>query len=117
VRRQYDRPIGSFQALKHRLADMFLAVRRGDRLGCFAALHAGRDDPRRAEATSLAKARRRECQRPAGRTGLQLHGGIGFTWEHDLHLWLKRANAGDALLGSATEHRARLARRLGLEAA
>ena len=117
VRRQYDRPIGSFQALKHRLADMFLAVERATALGYFAALTLAEDDPRRAEAASLAKAEAGDCQRLLVEEGLQLHGGIGFTWEHDLHLWLKRANAGDALLGSATEHRARLARRLGLEAA
>jgi alkylation response protein AidB-like acyl-CoA dehydrogenase len=117
LRRQYDRPIGSFQALKHRLADMFLAVERATALGYFAALTLAEDDPRRAEATSLAKAEAGACQRLVVEEGLQLHGGIGFTWEHDLHLWLKRAKVGDALLGSATEHRARLARRLGLEAA
>ena len=117
VRRQYERPIGSFQALKHRLADLYLAVERATALGYFAALTLAEDDPRRAEATSLAKAEAGDCQRLLVEEGLQLHGGIGFTWEHDLHLWLKRAKAGDALLGSATEHRARLARKLGLEAA
>jgi alkylation response protein AidB-like acyl-CoA dehydrogenase len=117
VRRQYDRPIGSFQALKHRLADLFLAVERATALGYFAALTLAEDDPRRAEAVALAKAEAGDCQRLLVRDGLQLHGGIGFTWEHDLHLWLKRAKAGDALLGGAVEQRARLARRLGLVAA
>jgi alkylation response protein AidB-like acyl-CoA dehydrogenase len=117
VRRQYDRPIGSFQALKHRLADMYLAVERATALGYYAALTLAEDDPRRHEAASLAKAEAGACQRLLVEEGLQLHGGIGFTWEHDLHLWLKRAKAGDALLGDATEHRARLARRLGLAAA
>ncbi len=117
LRRQYERPIGSFQALKHRLADMYLAVERATALGYFAALTLAEDDPRRAEAAALAKAEAGDCQRLLVREGLQLHGGIGFTWEHDLHLWLKRANAGDALLGNATEQRARLARQLGLEAA
>ena len=117
VRRQYERPIGSFQALKHRLADMYLAVERATALGYFAALTLAEDDPRRTEAVALAKAEAGDCQRLLVAEGLQLHGGIGFTWEHDLHLWLKRAKMGDALLGSATEQRARLARRLGLEAA
>ena len=117
VRRQYERPIGSFQALKHRLADMYLAVERATALGYFAALTLAEDDPRRAEAAALAKAEAGDCQRLLVRDGLQLHGGIGFTWEHDLHLWLKRATAGDALLGGAIEQRARLAQRLGLVAA
>ena len=116
-RRQYERPIGSFQALKHRLADMYLAVERATALGYFAALTLAEDDPRRAEATALAKAEAGECQRLVVEEGLQLHGGIGFTWEHDLHLFLKRAKAGDPLLGSAAEQRAKLARRLGLVAA
>ena len=117
VRRQYDRPIGSFQALKHRLADLYLAVERATALGYYAALTLAEDDPRRAEAAALAKAEAGDCQRLLVTDGLQLHGGIGFTWEHDLHLWLKRAKAGDALLGGAVEQRARLARRLGLAAA
>jgi alkylation response protein AidB-like acyl-CoA dehydrogenase len=117
VRRQYDRPIGSFQALKHRLADLFLAVERATALGYYAALTLAEDDPRRAEAAALAKAEAGDCQRLLVRDGIQLHGGIGFTWEHDLHLWVQRAKAGDALLGGAVEQRARLARRLGLVAA
>ncbi len=117
LRRQYERPIGSFQALKHRLADMYLSVERATALGYFAAATLAEDDPRRAEAAALAKAEAGDCQRLLVAEGLQLHGGIGFTWEHDLHLWLKRAKVGDALLGSAAEQRARLARRLGLVAA
>jgi alkylation response protein AidB-like acyl-CoA dehydrogenase len=117
VRKQYERPIGSFQALKHRLADMFLAVERATALGYFAALTLAEDDPRRSEAAALAKAEAGDCQRLVVEDGLQLHGGIGFTWEHDLHLLLKRAKAGDGLLGTAAEQRAKLARRLGLVAA
>jgi alkylation response protein AidB-like acyl-CoA dehydrogenase len=117
VRRQYERPIGSFQALKHRLADMYLCVERATALGYYAALTLAEDDPRRAEAAALAKAEAGDCQRLVVEDGLQLHGGLGFTWEHDLHLWLKRAKAGDALLGGAAAQRARLAARLGLAAA
>jgi alkylation response protein AidB-like acyl-CoA dehydrogenase len=114
-REQFGRPIGSFQALKHRLADLYLAVERASALAYFAALTIAEDDHRRAVAASMAKAAAGECQRLVVRDGLQLHGGIGFTWEHDLHLFLKRAKAGDLLFGTAAAHRARLAALLGLE--
>jgi alkylation response protein AidB-like acyl-CoA dehydrogenase len=111
---QYDRPIGSFQALKHRMANMYLAVERASALCWFAALTIAEDDERRAEAASLAKAAAGECQHLVVTDGLQLHGGIGYTWEHDLHFLLKRAKVGDALFGNAIAHRALLAERLGL---
>jgi len=114
VREQYGRPIGSFQALKHRLADMFLAVERATSLCYFAALTIAEEDPRRSEAASLAKAAVGECQRLVVGEGLQLHGGIGYTWEHDLHFLLKRAKASDAMFGNALSHRAGLASMLGL---
>jgi alkylation response protein AidB-like acyl-CoA dehydrogenase len=113
-REQYGRPIGSFQALKHRMANMFLAVERASSLCWYAALTIAEDDPRRREARSLAKAAVGECQELIVTDGLQLHGGIGFTWEHDLHFFLKRAKAGDGLFGNALAHRAALARMLGL---
>jgi alkylation response protein AidB-like acyl-CoA dehydrogenase len=116
VREQYERQIGSFQALKHRFADAYLSVERATSLCYFAALTVAEDDPRRAEAASLAKAAAGDCQRLLVREGLQLHGGVGFTWEYDLHFLLKRAKAGDALLGTADFHRAELARMLGLTA-
>ena len=115
-REQFGRPIGSFQALKHRLADCYLAVERAASLAYFAALTIAEDDDRRAVATAMAKAAAGDCQRLLTRDGLQLHGGIGFTWEHDLHFLLKRATAGALLFGTAATHRADLARRLGLEA-
>jgi|SRR5829696_1926609 len=114
VREQYGRPIGSFQALKHRMADMYLAVERATSLCYFASLTIAEEDPRRAEAASMAKAAAGECQRLVVQDGLQLHGGIGMTWEQDLHFLLKRALSGDALYGDAVHHRARLARMLGL---
>jgi alkylation response protein AidB-like acyl-CoA dehydrogenase len=113
-REQYGRPIGSFQALKHRMADMYLAVERASALCWYAALTIAEEDRRRHEAASLAKAAVGECQMLVVNDGLQLHGGIGFTWEHDLHFFLKRAKAGDALFGNAIAHRARLAQMLGL---
>jgi alkylation response protein AidB-like acyl-CoA dehydrogenase len=113
VREQYGKPIGSFQALKHRLADMYLAVERATSLGYYAALTIAEDDPQRAVAASMAKAAAGECQRLVAHDGLQLHGGIGVTWENDLHFPVKRAISGDALYGNAVHHRARLARMLG----
>jgi alkylation response protein AidB-like acyl-CoA dehydrogenase len=116
-REQFGRPIGSFQAVKHRLADCYLAVERAHALAWFAVATVAEDDPRRAVATSMAKAAAGDCQRLLTRDGLQLHGGIGFTWEHDLHLLLKRALTGELLLGTSAQHRARLAVLLGLEPA
>jgi alkylation response protein AidB-like acyl-CoA dehydrogenase len=115
-REQFGKPIGSFQALKHRLADAYLAVERASALAYFAALTIAEDDDRRAMATAMAKAAAGECQRLVVKDGLQIHGGIGYTWEHDLHFLLKRAKAGDLLFGTAATHRARLAGLLGLEA-
>jgi alkylation response protein AidB-like acyl-CoA dehydrogenase len=115
-REQFGRPIGSFQALKHRLADMYLAVEKASALAYFAALTIAEDDDRRPVAASMAKAAAGDCQRLVAHDGLQLHGGVGFTWEHDLHLWLKRAKSGDAVFGNAAAHRARLAHELGLAA-
>jgi len=111
---QYDKPIGSFQAIKHRLANMYLSLERATALSYYAALTIAEDDPRRAEAAALAKAAAGDCQRLLTTDGLQLHGGIGYTWEHDLHFWLKRAKTGEYLLGTATTHRAHLAQLLGL---
>ena len=115
-REQFGRPIGSFQAIKHRLADAYLAVERAHALAWYAVLCVAEDDDRRAVATSMAKSVAGDCQRLLTRDGLQLHGGIGFTWEHDLHLWLKRAATGELLAGTSLHHRARLAALLGLEA-
>jgi alkylation response protein AidB-like acyl-CoA dehydrogenase len=115
-RHQYDRPIGSFQAVKHRLVDMYLAVERATSLAYFAALAIAEDDDRRGLATRMAKVAAGECQRLVVQEGLQLHGGIGLTWEHDLHLYLKRAKAADALFGSALAHRSGVAQMLGLHA-
>jgi alkylation response protein AidB-like acyl-CoA dehydrogenase len=114
VREQYDKVIGSFQALKHRFADLFLSVERANAVGYYAALAIAEDDPARVEAAHVAKAAAGDCQRLLAQDGLQLHGGIGYTWENDLHFLLKRAKAGDTLCGSRAFHRAALADELGL---
>jgi alkylation response protein AidB-like acyl-CoA dehydrogenase len=115
-REQFGRPIGSFQAIKHRLADDYLAVERAAALAWYAALTIAEDDERRPIAVAMAKAAAGECQRQVVGDGLQLHGGVGFTWENDLHLFLKRAKTGDFLFGTGASARARLAGMLGLEA-
>lgn len=115
-REQFGRPIGSFQAVQHRLADCHLAVERADALAWFAVATVAEGDDRLPVAASMAKVAAGDCQRLLTRDGLQLHGGIGYTWEHDLHLWLKRAVTGEQLAGTSVAHRARLARLLGLEA-
>lgn len=114
TRRQFDQPIGRFQAVKHKLADMYVAVERARSLLYFAGLTVAENDARRGIATSMAKAAAGDCQRLLVQDGLQLHGGIGFTWEYDLHLYLKRAASLDSLLGDSRLHRRRVARHLGL---
>jgi len=115
-RHQFGVPIGSFQAVKHKAVDMYVAVERARAVCQYAALVLAEGDPAWRTAVSMAKAAAGDCQRLLVRDGLQLHGGVGFTWEHDLHFALKRAKAGDLLFGSAAFHRARLADLLGLAA-
>ena len=108
-REQFGVPIGSFQAIKHKLADMYVLLERARATAYFAALTIAEDDPRRALATSVAKAAVGDCEARLGKEGIQIHGGIGYTWEHDMHLFVRRVIADGALFGTATEHRARIA--------
>lgn len=109
TRRQFDAVIGSFQAVQHKAADMHIAIERARALGYFAALCLAADDPRRRLAASMAKAAAGECQSTVFRHGLQLFGAMGFTWENDLQFALKRAKAGELMLGGAAQHRALIA--------
>jgi alkylation response protein AidB-like acyl-CoA dehydrogenase len=102
---QFGVPIGSFQAVKHKAADMYVAIERARALAYFSALTIAEDDPRRGRAARMAKAAAGECQQVVFRHGLQLFGGMGFTWENELQIYLKRAKAGDLLLGAASVHR------------
>jgi len=102
---QFGVPIGSFQAVKHKAADMYVAIERARALAYFSALTIAERDPRARQAASMAKAAAGECQRVVFANGLQLFGAMGFTWEHELQIYLKRAKAGDMLLGTAAEHR------------
>jgi alkylation response protein AidB-like acyl-CoA dehydrogenase len=113
-REQFGVPIGSFQAVKHKLVDMYVALNRARACAYFAAATVAENDPRRSLAVSMAKAAAGDAQRIIGQEGIQIHGGIGYTWEHDLHLFVKRAKTGDALFGGAADHRQRVARLIGL---
>jgi alkylation response protein AidB-like acyl-CoA dehydrogenase len=113
-REQFGVPIGSFQAIKHKFADMIVSLERARATGYFAALTIAEDDGRRTTATSVAKAAAGDCQRLLAKEGIQLHGGIGYTWEHDMHLYVKRVKSLEPLFGSAATHRARIADLLGV---
>jgi len=108
-RQQFGVPIGSFQAVQHKAVDMHVATERARALSYFAALTISADDPRRRLAAAMAKAAAGECQSVVFRHGLQLFGAMGFTWENDVQFALKRAKAGELLLGGAAEHRAIIA--------
>jgi alkylation response protein AidB-like acyl-CoA dehydrogenase len=109
-RRQFDVPVGAFQAVGHRCAQMLLGVESARSATYFAAWAAGAEPERLAEAASLAKAAASEAGREVTASAIQMHGGIGFTWEADVHWMYKRAQLDAALLGGAGTHRARLAR-------
>ena len=106
---QFGVPIGSFQAVKHKLADMYRDIERARVLVYYAALTLAEDHPDRTLAASMAKAAAGEAQRRCVQDGLQLAGGIGYTWEHDLHLFLRRTMVGELHFGSASHHRRRVA--------
>jgi alkylation response protein AidB-like acyl-CoA dehydrogenase len=113
-REQFGVPIGSFQAIKHKFVDMLVALERARSLGYFAALTIAEDDPRRTSATSAAKAAAGDCERVLAKEGIQIHGGIGYTWEHDMQLFVRRIKSGEPMFGSSAWHRARIAELLGV---
>ena len=111
---QFGRPIGQFQAIKHKCADMLLKVESGKTATYYAMWVAAKDDPELATVAPLAKAFCSEAYFFAASENIQVHGGIGFTWEHDAHLYFKRAKSSELLFGDPTYHRDLLARRLGI---
>ena len=108
-RHQFGVPIGSFQAVKHKAVDMYVSVERARAVAQYAAQTIVENDPRRRVAISMAKAAAGDCQQIAFQHGFQLFGGMGFTWENDLQMALRRAKIGVALFGSTAEHRRRVA--------
>ncbi|HMK61983.1 MAG TPA: acyl-CoA dehydrogenase family protein [Acidimicrobiales bacterium] len=113
-REQFGVKIGSFQAMKHKLANMFVALEAARATAYFAAAAIDEDDERRTEAMSVAKSATADCQKLIAQEGIQCLGGIGYTWEHDMHLYVKRQKVQAALFGTGAQHRAALADRLGL---
>ncbi|MEX1008506.1 MAG: acyl-CoA dehydrogenase family protein [Acidimicrobiia bacterium] len=114
VRVQFGRPIGSFQAIKHKCADMLLETESGKSAAYYAAWAAAEDNEELPVAASLAKAYCSDAYFHAAAENIQIHGGIGFTWEHDAHLYFKRAKSSEILFGDATYHRELLAQRIGI---
>jgi alkylation response protein AidB-like acyl-CoA dehydrogenase len=108
-RHQFARPIGSFQALKHRVADLWVGVTQARAAARYAAAALAAGDPDAPVAVALAKAACSDIAVRAAQECLQLHGGIGFTWEHPTHLYLKRAKSSSIGFGTADRHRASLA--------
>lgn len=114
TRHQFGRPIGVYQAVSHKLADMLLETESSKSATYYAAWAVEADAPDRSLATSIAKAYVSDAYRRAAGNGIQVHGGIGFTWEHDMHLYFKRAKASEVTLGDATYHRELVAQVLDL---
>ncbi|HXQ91049.1 MAG TPA: acyl-CoA dehydrogenase family protein [Acidimicrobiales bacterium] len=106
---QFGRAIGGFQAVKHRCADMLVDVEGMRSAAYYAAWAVGAGDPEASAAASTAKVWCSDAARRVMASGLQVHGGIGFTWEHDLHLFLKRSQLDQVSFGDAAHHRERIA--------
>jgi alkylation response protein AidB-like acyl-CoA dehydrogenase len=105
LRVQFGRPIGSFQAIKHKCADMLLAVESAKSAAYYAAWAAADGSPELPLVASLAKALCSETYVQVAAETIQIHGGIGFTWEHDAHLYFRRARSSEVMLGSPMHHR------------
>ena len=112
-RKQFGRPIGAYQAVSHRCAQMLLETEGARSASYYAAWTADAETESLPAAASMAKAYASDAAWRVAASSLQVHGGIGFTWEHDLHFFLKRAKAGGILFGSAGEHRDRVAELTG----
>src|SRR5437588_103207 len=114
VRVQFGRPIGSFQAIKHKCADMLLEVESAKSAAYYAGWAAAEESDELPVVASLAKAYCSDAYFHAAAENIQIHGGIGFTWEHPAHLYFKRAKSSELLLGDPTYHRELLAQRIGI---
>ncbi len=112
LRMQFGRPIGAFQAIKHKCADLLLEVELASAAACYAAAAVANLDPEVPALAALAKATAADTYLRTAAECIQIHGGIGFTWDHDTHLWFKRAKSSQVLLGDAPYHRERYLRAL-----
>jgi alkylation response protein AidB-like acyl-CoA dehydrogenase len=114
IRQAFGRPIGSYQGVKHRAADMLVDVENSKSITYYAAWALDEGVAEAPLAVSMAKAYVSDAYRRVAAAGIQLHGGIGFTWEHDLHLYFKRAKGSEFTFGDATHHRERVAQLVNL---
>jgi alkylation response protein AidB-like acyl-CoA dehydrogenase len=114
IRIAFGKPIGSYQGVKHKAADMLVDVENAKSLTYYAAWAVDENVPEAALAASMAKAYTSDAFRKVAGAGIQLHGGIGFTWEHDLHLYFKRAKASEFTFGDSTYHREQVAQLINL---
>jgi alkylation response protein AidB-like acyl-CoA dehydrogenase len=110
LRKQFGKTIGSFQAVQHQCADMYLETESSRSAAYYAAWALEENAPDASVAVSIAKMYASDACRTVGNRGIQIHGGMGFTWENDLHLYYRRAKASETAFGDATFHRERLAR-------
>lgn len=110
TRKQFGNPIGMFQAVQHQCADMYLETESSRSAAYYAAWALQEKSPDAASAVSIAKIYSSDACRTVGNRGIQIHGGMGFTWENDLHLYYRRAKASETMFGDASYHRERLAR-------
>src|SRR6516164_7094383 len=110
TRKQFGKTIGSFQAVQHQCADMYLETESSRSAAYYAAWALEENVPDARAAVSIAKIYASDAGRTVGNRGIQIHGGMGFTWENDLHLYYRRAKASETTFGDATFHRERLAR-------
>ena len=114
VRKQFGRPIGSFQSIKHKCADMLMMIESARSAAFYASALAAQGDADLEEAASTAKAYCSDTFFHCAAETIQIHGGIGFTWEHPAHIYFKRAKATESLFGDPSFHRERVAQRMGL---
>lgn len=114
IRTQFGRPIGSFQAIKHKCADMLMAVESARSAAYYAAWTAAEESAELPQAAAVAKAYCSDAYYRVAAENIQVHGGIGFTWEHDAHLYFRRAKSAQQLLGDPRLHRNRIADRIGI---
>jgi alkylation response protein AidB-like acyl-CoA dehydrogenase len=112
TRKQFGRPIGQFQAVQHMCADMLLMTESSRSAVYYAAWAMGEDESAASAAVSVAKAYASDAYREVGNRAIQVHGGMGFTWENDVHLYYRRAKASEIAFGDATWHRERLAKQV-----
>ena len=112
TRKQFGKPIGIYQAVQHQCADMYLQTESSRSAVYYAAWALQETTPDAATAVSIAKMYASDAGRNVGNHGIQVHGGMGFTWENDLHLYYRRAKASETMLGDAAFHRERIARQV-----